>query len=52
MEKNGCDYVLANKSENINGVGHSAFLLNKSRGEIEKYDTKQEIAEGIAGKFI
>jgi phosphopantothenate-cysteine ligase len=52
LVKNNCDYVLANKSENINNDKHLAFLLNKNRGKIEKYSTKQEIAAGIVEKFI
>lgn len=43
---NGCDYVLANDTSNIQDEQHKGFLMNKD-GKISIFNTKQEIAEGI-----
>jgi phosphopantothenate-cysteine ligase len=47
LTKNNCAYVLANLLEDISGDRHMAYLLDKT-GEIAEYQTKQEIAEGMA----
>lgn len=47
LTKNKCAYVLANLLEDISGDRHRAYLLN-SAGVAAEYQTKQEIAEGIA----
>ena len=51
LEKNGCDLVLANDITQISGDTHKAYLLD-SEPAFEEFDTKQEIAQGIAARII
>ena len=44
MEKNSCDYVLANDLNDIKGDSHKALLINE-HGVVCAAETKQEIAE-------
>lgn len=46
MERNGCDYVLANDQAWISGDSHKGFLLGRD-GECESFNSKGEIAAGI-----
>jgi phosphopantothenate-cysteine ligase len=45
LNKNHCDYVVANLLEDI-GEKHTAYLLN-ANGVVGKFNTKLEIAEGV-----
>ena len=51
LEKNGCDLVLANDITQISGDTHKAYLLD-GEPAFEEFDTKQEIAQGIAARII
>lgn len=44
LEKNNCDFVLANDLENINAEHHKGFLIDKN-GKITTAHTKKEIAQ-------
>jgi phosphopantothenate-cysteine ligase len=46
MERNDCDYVLANDQAWISGDSHKGFLLGRG-GECESFNNKGEIAAGI-----
>lgn len=46
MERNGCDFVLANDRKNIDETHHGAILLGKDHS-MTKLETKQEIARAI-----
>ena len=46
MEKNKCDYMVANDLNKISGDSHTAFLISKA-GEIKTAYSKQEIARKI-----
>lgn len=46
MEKNKCDYMVANDLNKISGDSHTAFLISKA-GEIKTAYSKQEIAKKI-----
>ncbi|MGL4588986.1 MAG: phosphopantothenoylcysteine decarboxylase [Mycoplasmatales bacterium] len=46
LEKNDCDFVIANDLQKINQTKHQAYLLTKTR-ETVKMETKQEIAQKI-----
>lgn len=45
--RNQCDYVFANDSTQIEGDRHHGYLMDSQRN-IQTFNTKQEIAEGIA----
>lgn len=47
MEKNNCDFVLANDLREITAESHVGYLID-SEGTALKYDTKEEIAKGIS----
>jgi phosphopantothenate-cysteine ligase len=47
LRKNDCDFVLANDKKNIQGDSHRGILIYKN-GDIQIFETKQEIAAGIA----
>ncbi|MBO4360525.1 MAG: phosphopantothenate--cysteine ligase [Eubacteriaceae bacterium] len=51
MEKNDCDMVLANDSARISGDRHTGYLVDRD-GSINTYNTKQDIAEGIASEVM
>lgn len=46
LQKNGCNFVLANDASQINGDQHIGYLLD-SQKDFLIFHTKQEIAEGI-----
>ncbi|MBE6032272.1 MAG: phosphopantothenoylcysteine synthase [Clostridiales bacterium] len=46
LQKNDCDYVLANDLRDISGDRHVGYLLNKEK-KYTCFATKQEIAAGI-----
>lgn len=46
LRQNNCDYVLANDCAGINENGHIGYLIDINK-EYAKYNTKQEIANGI-----
>lgn len=46
LEKNNCDYVLANDLTKINAIEHNALLIDKEKNVI-KLKTKNEIAQKI-----
>ncbi len=48
LEKNGCDFVLANDAAEISGDRHHALLIDRQGEVIHEMYTKQEIAETIA----
>lgn len=48
LQKNKCDYVLANDLENIRGQEHKAVLIGAD-GSLRHMRTKEEIAQVIAG---
>lgn len=48
MNKNNCEYVLANDLENIRNGHHKALLLNNAGG-IERIEGKDDIAKAIVG---
>lgn len=47
LVKNNCDYVLANDATEIGAGRHRGYLMDSHRN-IRTYNTKEEIAEGIA----
>lgn len=47
MEKNQCEFVLANDLQNVRGQEHQAFLLTPG-GTVEELNGKEEIAQRIA----
>lgn len=47
LQKNRCDFVLANDSTQIEGDSHLGYLL-RADGQVSSYPTKQAIAAGIA----
>ena len=51
LEKNGCDFVLANDATEISGDNHVGYLLDGERTAL-RFDTKQAIASGIADTVI
>lgn len=46
MEKNDCDFVLANDKTKIHGDQHLGHLIDR-RGDFQTYTSKQAIAQGI-----
>lgn len=51
LVKNGCDFVLANDFSQINGDHHEAYLMDSAKN-IQTFQTKQEIANGIAAAVL
>lgn len=51
MERNGCDFVLANDQNNICETYHKAMLLG-SDGTAVRLETKQEIAQAIKNNVV
>jgi len=51
MEKNECDFVLANDLEEIHGDRHRALLI-RAGGHYETLQTKAEIAEAIVNAVV
>lgn len=51
MEKNDCDYVLANDKSLIKEGQHIGLLVS-SDGNIQRFNTKESIAEGIAVELM
>ena len=51
LKKNGCNLVLANDITQISGDTHKAYLLDGDLA-FEEFDTKQEIAQGIAARIV
>ena len=51
LEKNGCDFVLANDASEISGDSHVGYLLDGERTAL-RFNTKQAIAAGIADTVI
>lgn len=51
MEKNDCDYVLANDKSLIKDGQHIGLLVS-SDGNIQKFNTKESIAKGIAVELM
>lgn len=49
--KNGCDFVLANDSAQIDGDRHCGYLIDASKN-IQTFQTKQEIANGIVNTIL
>ena len=47
LQKNGCDYVLANDYRTVEAGKHQGFLIDSDRNEIS-CDGKAEIAKAIA----
>ncbi len=50
-DKNGCDLVLANDMNKIHSNRHEGLLI-KNHNIVGRYDTKKEIAEGIARHML
>lgn len=50
-EKNGCDMVLANDLDHIDSQNHKGILV-QNKTIIGRYNTKKEIAEGIAVQIV
>lgn len=50
-EKNGCDLVLANDLDEIDSQRHKGILV-QDKTIVGRYETKKEIAEGIAGQIV
>lgn len=50
-DANGCDMVLANDADRIDGKGHFGMLIKGGR-VIGRYATKKEIAEGIVENML
>lgn len=46
MQKNNCDYMVANDLNSISGDSHTAYLIS-NKGDIKTAYNKQEIAESI-----
>ncbi|QAT51094.1 phosphopantothenate--cysteine ligase [Caproiciproducens sp. NJN-50] len=51
LEKNSCDLVLANDLTEISRGRHAGYLLSPGR-TWERFESKEEIAKGIAGKVL
>lgn len=51
MQRNGCDFVLANDQNNICETYHKAILLGNDNSA-EKLGTKQEIAQAIKSRVM
>lgn len=51
MDKNRCDYVLANDKMLIKNGQHVGLLVS-SKGEIQRFSTKESIAQGIANELM
>ncbi|MFP3090493.1 phosphopantothenoylcysteine synthase [Treponema sp. TIM-1] len=51
LEKNHCDFVLANDDRDIHGDCHAAYLIDRDR-RISPYGDKQSIARGIVSRVI
>ena len=51
MNKNKCDYVIANDLKNIKNGSHKALLLNKNNDNIIEINGKTEIANVLANKI-
>jgi phosphopantothenate-cysteine ligase len=51
LVKNDCEYVLANRMEDIGEGLHRAYLIDRS-GVAAEYDDKQQIAKGLAEKCL
>jgi len=51
LKKNNCSFVLANDLQSIKGDSHTGYLVAQNK-TVERYDTKQEIAGGIAKKIL
>ena len=51
LQKNDCDFVLANDTKNITTKKHIGYLVNKDK-QITKCNTKQQIAEEIVKNLI
>lgn len=51
LVKNSCDLVLANDETEIGGDRHVGYLLSPDR-TFKRFETKEEIAAGIAGKVL
>lgn len=51
LQKNDCDFVLANDTKNISNKKHIGYLINKDK-KITKCNTKQQIAEEIVKNLI
>lgn len=50
MEKNDCDFVMANDLSEIGGGMHKGYLIHRN-GDIDTMQTKDEIAEMIARRI-
>lgn len=50
-EKNGCDFIMANDLNSIQHGRHTGLLVKDGK-VIERYDTKKEIAHGIAKHML
>jgi phosphopantothenate-cysteine ligase len=51
LQKNHCDFVLANDARDIRGDRHAAWLIDREGG-MSPYGDKQGIARGIASRVI
>lgn len=51
MNKNNCDYVMANDLSEIGGGKHRGYLLHRD-GTVDQMETKDEIAAVIAKRII
>lgn len=51
LEKNSCDLVLANDLTEISKDRHAGYLLSPDK-TYERFESKAEIARGIAGKVL
>jgi phosphopantothenate-cysteine ligase len=51
LEKNNCDFVLANDLTSIQENNHVGYLINKDT-TYQTYMSKEEIADGIAVSVI
>ncbi len=49
--KNRCDFVIANDSSEIDGDNHRGYLIDSKRN-VQKFQTKYEIANGIVTKIL
>lgn len=51
LQKNGCDFVLANDTETIKDGLHMGYLIDPAGG-YETFTSKEQIAEGIADRIL
>lgn len=51
LQKNHCDYVLANDLQDIHGDLHKGYLIDKHK-KVLSYKDKQGIAQGITGVVV